>query len=153
MNRNICKEKQSKNKKGQSLVELAITITILLTLLAGAFDIGSAFLDFVAMRDAAQEGATYASIFPTDTTGIINSVQLSSSQPINFSTFVEDCTEGSPNGICIEWQGDQCSGNQVTITVRYVYRLIVPFFGGFLGTQDIPLSARVTNEIMTTACE
>lgn len=140
-------------QKGQSLVELALTITILLTLLAGTFDIGSAFLDFVAMRDAAQEGATYASLFPTDTEGIIQSVQSSSTVPINFSTFVEDCDTNSPNGICIEFAGDQCSGNQVTITVRYLYRLIVPFVGGFLGTQDIPLRASVTNEIMTTVCE
>mgnify|MGYP001333947557 CR=1 FL=1 len=145
--------KQVKQQKGQSLVELALTITILLTLLVGAFDIGNAFLDFVAMRDAAQEGATYASIFPTDTSGIINSVQLSSTQPINFSTFVEDCDENSSNGICIEFAGNQCSGNQVTITVRYLYKVIVPFVGGFLGTQDIPLRASVTNEIMTTACE
>jgi Flp pilus assembly protein TadG len=153
MNRINNKEQRIKPQKGQSLVELALTITILLTLLAGAFDIGNAFLDFVAMRDAAQEGATYASIFPTDTSGIINSVQLSSTQPINFSTFVEDCDENSSNGICIEFASNQCSGNQVTITVRYLYRLIVPFVGGFLGTQDIPLRASVTNEIMTTACE
>lgn len=143
----------SSSQKGQSLVELALTITILLTLLAGAFDVGNAFLDFVAMRDAAQEGATYASIFPTDTAGIIQSVQLSSSVPVNFSTFVEDCDTTSPNGICISFASEQCSGNQVTITVRYLYRLIVPFVGGFLGTQDIPLRASVTNEIMTTACD
>lgn len=146
-------EQLSKPQKGQSLVELALTITILLTLLAGAFDIGSAFLDFIAMRDAAQEGATYASIFPTDSAGIIQSVQLSSTVPVNFSIFVEDCNNDSPNGICIEIADEPCSGNQVKITVRYLYRLIVPFVGGFLGTQDIPLHASVTNEIMTTACE
>ena len=51
-------------EKGQSLVELALTSLIILTLLAGAGDFGMAFFSYVAIRDAAQEGALYGSIYP-----------------------------------------------------------------------------------------
>ncbi len=49
---------------GQSLVELALTITILMVLLAGTIDLGRAFFTWLAMRDAAQEGASFGSINP-----------------------------------------------------------------------------------------
>jgi Flp pilus assembly protein TadG len=45
--------------KGQSLVELAISLVILLFLLAGIVEFGLAFFQFVQLRDAAQEGALF----------------------------------------------------------------------------------------------
>ena len=51
---------------GQSLVELAITLTVLLVLLSGAVSFGMAYYSYVAMRDAAQEGALYGSFMPCD---------------------------------------------------------------------------------------
>lgn len=49
-------------EQGQSLVELALSLVLLLTLLAGLVDFGRAFFTYVALRDAAQEGAAYASV-------------------------------------------------------------------------------------------
>jgi Flp pilus assembly protein TadG len=52
------------SERGQSLVELTLTFMILLVLLGGVLDLGRALFTFVALRDAAQEGAVYGSIQP-----------------------------------------------------------------------------------------
>ena len=52
------------NARGQSLVELAISLTVMLLLLAGAVTFGMALFSYVAIRDAAQEGALFGSINP-----------------------------------------------------------------------------------------
>ena len=109
-------------EKGQSLVELALTLLIILTLLAGAVDLGMAFFSYVALRDAAQEGALYGSINPTDTDGIRDRVKWSSNTPIDFSAF-------SDEDIPVQIVGSDCEGltdgepNGVKVTVTYDYTL------------------------------
>jgi Flp pilus assembly protein TadG len=58
--------KKLKSERGQSLVELAISLVIILFLLAGAVEFGIALFQFIQLRDAAQEGALYGSICPHD---------------------------------------------------------------------------------------
>ncbi len=41
---------------GQSLVELALSFTFLLLLLAGAADLGRLIFSYISIHDAAQEG-------------------------------------------------------------------------------------------------
>ena len=60
-----------KSQRGQSLVELAISLMVILMLLMGAIDFGIALFAYVSMRDAAQEGAVYGSIEPDDADGIV----------------------------------------------------------------------------------
>ncbi len=62
--------KRNKNERGQSLVELGISIVVLMWLLAGAVEFGIAFFQYIQIRDAAQEGALYGSLNPTDTANI-----------------------------------------------------------------------------------
>jgi len=138
-------------EKGQSLVELALTLLIILTLLAGAVDFGMAFFSYVALRDAAQEGALYGSINPTDTDGIRDRVKWSSNTPIDFSAF-------SDEDIPVQIVGSDCEGltdgepNGVKVTVTYDYILTMPFIGPILGTNKITLTASVTDTILTSAC-
>ena len=58
--------KFSKNNKesGKSMVELAVSFVVLMILLAGVVDLGRMAFYYIAMRDSAQEGASYAAIFP-----------------------------------------------------------------------------------------
>src|SRR3989337_2167244 len=51
-----------KNIGGQSMVEFAISLMVILLLLAGAINFGLALFTYVQMRDAAQEAALYGSI-------------------------------------------------------------------------------------------
>ncbi len=57
-------------ERGQSLVELAISLTVILLLLSGAVSFGMALFSYVAIRDAAQEGALYGSFNPYADTGV-----------------------------------------------------------------------------------
>lgn len=98
--------------RGQSLVELAISLTVMLLLLAGAVTFGMALFSYVAIRDAAQEGALYGSMYPyTDSnnngkydagevvnyagaTGICTRVKAASTSPVDMNGFA--CTNDDP---------------------------------------------------------
>ncbi len=70
---------KNKRESGQSLVELALSFTFILLILSGAVDIGRAFFSYIAIRDAAQEGAVYGALYPdaTDvTTRVRNSATI-----------------------------------------------------------------------------
>ncbi|MBI4732264.1 MAG: pilus assembly protein [Chloroflexi bacterium] len=136
----------SQSEKGQSLVEVAITLTVIIILLAGAFDLGTAFFYSVALRDAAQEGAVYGAINPTDTSGIEGRIRQSSSEPINF---LSDPKLREPE---ITISGTACAGGAITVTLIYDYQISMPFLGSILNSQTIPLKASVTNTILTPAC-
>jgi len=123
-------------QRGQSLVELGISMIVLLFLLAGAINFGIAFYDYVAITDAAQEGALYGSINPTNTAGIITRVQLSSSSPVNLSTITP--TVSTPNGTC--------PGKPLTVTLVYYSPVTMPIAGIF--TNAIRLTASATSIIL-----
>jgi hypothetical protein len=124
-------------EKGQSLVELALSLLIILTLLAGAVDLGSAFFSYVAIRDAAQEGALYGSIFPT---GAIESrVRSTSSTPVDLS----NVSKVTVNVSAIP----PCSGGEVIVTVKYTYTLIMPLISAIIG-PTITLTASAKDTIL-----
>ncbi|MFC2064952.1 TadE/TadG family type IV pilus assembly protein [Chloroflexota bacterium] len=155
MNGNTSVDNAKGNKpvfKGQSLVEFAISLTLLLTLLAGAFDFGMAFLDYVALREAAQEGVIFGSVEPDQVSDIVERVRQSSDRPIDFSTFVysADCTN-LENGICVT-VSSPCSGGEITVRVNYRYHITMPFIGGIIGSESIPLHATVSNVILSPLC-
>jgi Flp pilus assembly protein TadG len=135
---------KNSNERGQSLVELALTITLLFVLLAGIVDLGSAFFSFIALRDAAQEGALYGSIHPDDTGVIEARVRSASDRPVDLS---------GPNVAVDVDPGTACEGGELTVTVTYTYQISMPFIGAILNTQEIPIRASVTDTILSPACD
>ena len=132
-------------ERGQSLVELAISLTIILLLLAGAVDFSIAYFSFSAMQDAAQEGALYGSINPTDEAGIITRVRRASTTPVNLSN--EDLVD-----VKVTLPGDACEGNEIRVNVIYDYPISMPFIGTYIGSQKITLNASVTDTILQPVC-
>jgi hypothetical protein len=51
-------------ESGQSLVEMAVSMVILVMLLSGLFDLGRLYFTYVALEDAVGEAALYLSIHP-----------------------------------------------------------------------------------------
>ena len=51
-------------ERGQSLVEMSLMLVILLTILSGVIDLGRGFFSYIAIQNAAGEGALYAAINP-----------------------------------------------------------------------------------------
>jgi len=61
---------QGLGKNGQSLLETAFLLPVLLLILAGALDLGRVFNAYIVLTNAAREGARYGTLHPTDLTGI-----------------------------------------------------------------------------------
>ena len=139
----LAKPRQS--ERGQSLVELAISLTIIMLLLAGAVDFSIAYFSFSAMQDAAQEGALYGSINPTDEAGIITRVRSASTTPVDLSN--EDLVK-----VKVTLPGDACEGNEIRVNVIYDYPISMPFIGSIIGSQKITLNASVTDTILQPVC-
>ncbi len=55
---------RSRRSRGQSVVELALVMPLLLLLFAGAADLGQIFFNFVSVENAVKEGALYGSRYP-----------------------------------------------------------------------------------------
>jgi hypothetical protein len=135
------------SERGQSLVEFAISLTVIMMLLAGAVEFGIALFQFVQLRDAAQEGALYGSIHPGDDNGIEDRVRAASQSPIDLQND-PDVTinivypDGSPN----------CEGKGVEVNVSYPHPIAMPFIGPIIGSNTIQLNASVTDTILTPVC-
>jgi Flp pilus assembly protein TadG len=138
----------AKCERGQSLVELGMSITFVFILLSGVVDLGRAFFTYMALRDAAQEGALYGSIDPANTSGIHLRVQQSSNLLQNMFN------DASANTVIeITVLGSACSGNGMRVRVAYDnFPLTMPFIGALIGTQTIPISATVTDTIISPVC-
>lgn len=137
------KSVKHRGQGGQSLTELALTLTIMLTLLAGVLDIGRSYFTFLALRDAAAEGAAYGSFDPTNTIEI------------------EDRVRGESPGGMIDWTeanittaiiGSPCRGGGIEVNVEIEYTLLTPFIGTIVGSQSLPMEATVVNTILAPAC-
>jgi Flp pilus assembly protein TadG len=133
--------KKTKSERGQSLVELSVSLLILLYLLSGAVEFGIAFFQFVQLRDAAQEGALYGSMRPLDTLGINARIQGASNSPIDLSTITP----------VITYSGAQCEGNAITVSLTYNHTVFMPFMSAIIGSS-IPLNATVTDTILAPTC-
>jgi hypothetical protein len=130
-----------RKERGESLVEFSVGITILLVLLAGILDLGRAYFSYIALQDAAQEGASYASIAPSDLTGIRERVRASSNGPVDFFSFKD-------NQIDVQLLGGSCAGSGIKVTVQFDFNLVAPFFSGNI----LNLSAEATDTILQDSC-
>jgi Flp pilus assembly protein TadG len=139
--------KKTKSERGQSLVEFAISLTIILWLLAGAVEFGIALFQYIQLRDAAQEGALYGSINPDDEAGIEARVRAASSSPIDLSDPDVNVLISYPDGTCNVADG-------ITVRVEYPHDIFMPFATLFTGGSDtINLGAQVTDTILnSTGC-
>lgn len=139
-------------EKGQSLVELGLSIMVLLLLLAGVVDLGSMFFNYMAMRDAAQEGASYASVFPTDCSATEARVRANLRNANPADVLVEILVNGKT---CTSaTAADACAEKIITVSVHQPdYELMMPFIGAVVGGQTIDLKASIHNTILRPVCD
>ena len=145
---------KKKSERGQSLVELAVSLVILLFLLAGAVEFGIVFFQFVQLRDAVQEGALYGSINPHDSANIELRARSASDKPIDLSdagavpiTITVTDSAGTPKD-----QPDACEGDALTVHATFDHQVFMPFMSQFIG-DTITLNAEVTDTVLTPVCQ
>jgi len=143
--------KTLKTERGQSLVELAVSLLVLLYLLSGAVEFGLAFFQFVQLRDAAQEGALFGSMGPDETT-IETRVRGASSSPINLAdtskVTVTITAKDKDSGSAIQVSG-ACEGDALEVKVSYNHQIFMPFIPQLIGSNIIPLNATVTDTVLS----
>jgi hypothetical protein len=160
-------EYERKSERGQSLVEFALSLVMLLILLAVVVDGARALFTYLSMRDAAQESAAYGSYQPADTSGIAQRACEASNLMQDYCGDLSTCT-GSTTANCGDMvisisyppSGQDCMSTSIGgeangITIRIdlpAFQLAMPFVGAFVGGQTVPISAEVTDTILTPPC-
>lgn len=128
------KEKQ----RGQSLVEFALLLPLLILLLGGVLELGRLFFAYVAVTDAAAEGATYASIYPSSSIqAITDRAQSATSGLVRLD----------PSMIRVE-RPSLTAGAPITVTVTYPFTLVTPLLGDLIPGRTIPLRATAVGVIL-----
>lgn len=118
----LCKTmKKIINQNGQTLVEMAFVLPILLLVLMGIVEFGRIFNAELIITNASREGARVAAVGGSDT-DVSNSVfnATPTLQHSNMSVTVNPLEDGRSRGL------------QVTVTTRYNLTLITPLLGGVL---------------------
>lgn len=148
------------HEKGQSLVELAISLPVILLILLGTFDFGMALFSYSIIRDAAQEGALYASFAPGNKAEIENRARniLPRQEGEVFSSPV-DLRNKEQVSVDILIKSKACQGvtkgtaNYVQVQVSYNYPIIMPFIGDIVGSDTIRLTTSASNVILQPPCK
>jgi len=169
--------KKNIKESGQSLVEMALVFTTVVLMLSILVDIGRAFFVLIALNDAAQEGAIYASMHPTyyeidydspwpDT---IQMIVTSSSEPIDFEVAMAAGTfrvehpringwshhdPGFPGHIfdCAGFNSQE-EANTVNVIVSYDFEFIMPLMGTLVPGGTITLTAQSDSTIVYPPCD
>jgi Flp pilus assembly protein TadG len=119
-----------KTRRGQSLVEFALILPVLLLIMFGVVDLGRAFYISVVLSNVAREGARYAALNPTATATDIRQAALAEAGGAGVGL-----AEGNIDlTLPIE------RGKAFTVTVNYQFDLVM----GFILGSSIPLSQSTT---------
>lgn len=117
-------------QEGQSLVELALLLPVLLLIMAGVLDLGRAFHAYITITNAAREGARYASLHPEDTAGVFDRASQEAE-----NSGIDLCGPGSP---CVLDFPEIAPGEPITVTVEYEFE---PITGLIFGGQAFTIGA------------
>ena len=144
--------------RGQSLVEFAIVVPLMLLLLAAAIDLGRLFYAYVAVENAAKEGAFFGARSPlcddatgsgcTDPNNVAWHVQHEATNiGSQFSTTVACRT---PAGVLVQPINDCLDGYTYQVSVTYPFRLITPILGSIVN-QNLTLRSESQATVLSDA--
>lgn len=125
------------NEDGQSMVELALTLPVLLILLCGILDFGWIYTNKLAVTYSSREGARYGVINAahSELDSIITSKVKSSSPEYMRQALVITTSLTSPS--------DPRSGD-VNVLVVYKFKMLTPFASVLTGSDEYSVSAQCT---------
>lgn len=115
-------KKLQKKRKGQSLVETALILPVILLLLTAIIDFGLLFNHYLIVSNASREGARGASLGNTNEQ-ITNTVK-------NVASTLDESKLGitiTPNR-----SADRKAGTTVTVAVKYQYSMITPIIAAII---------------------
>jgi hypothetical protein len=140
-----------RSAKGQSLVELALVLLLMMLILSGVVDLGRAIFTKFAMQDAAEEGIIYGTSFPTDCDGIVKRVENNLSNiTLQGGMTVEvmiERNDGSYAACDVIPFAEVFAGKEIRVNVSKDFDITMPLLGEFTG-QVIPLRVSTNGIIL-----
>ena len=143
--------KEQEKEKGQSLVEFALILPILLILLAGVLDVARMYYVYVVLTDAAAEGVSYAASNPPSNPsapGDANAAEIEA-RTLSACTGVDD--EVQSVDIDCPTCPNVVTGDAITVTVTYRYSVMTPFLNAMFDGGSIDMEAHATGVVITGA--
>jgi len=125
----------SVNQKGQSIVEFAIILPILLLVVMGIFQFGLMFNAYLTVENVTREGARTGALGGSNTE--IKSVIVSAAFNLDSDRLTVNIT---PN------ESGRNSGDTLTVKVTYSYELTVPIISDLFG-DEIELAAQTSMRV------
>ena len=134
--------------RGQSLVELALILPVVLLIVMVGLDFGRAFYSWVTITNATRVGANYAAANPNDPypngiyTALVQAEALNAICPIA-GTFNPTFVDGPDAGTASSNLGDSAR-----VSVSCNFRILTPVIGSIL-TNSVRISSSTTFPIRT----
>jgi Flp pilus assembly protein TadG len=143
----VFEEQWRDSEQGQSLVEIALTITIMIIIFSGVLDLGRVYFAYLALQDAAAEGAAY---------GLMNPTWHDSTDNPNPNNVEYRARNEAPSGAVVftntvvTTQAPFATpGNKITVSVTYDYDLITPFVQLIAGGPTIKITGTAVQTIVS----
>ncbi len=124
--------------RGQALVEFALIAVLLLLLMAGTVDVARLVTAYTYLNNAAQEGAVYGAMRPTDVTGITQRVRDTAR-----SLFPPDQVT-----VNVSYITQPCPGNRIQVEVQSQLVLIFPLAELFSADRRVTLTTSAQQVIL-----
>ncbi len=118
------------HKQGQSMVEFALILPVMILVIAGIFDLGRAFFASITITNAAREGARFGTLNPVNTGGMTVAVDNMKNAAVLEAIDSGITLTNSDVTISCTFITNGCQGNNpLTVTVSYNYNdMIFRFF-------------------------
>lgn len=137
--------------RGQTIVELALILPVLLLLLSTASDLGRMFHSKIVIANAARAGALEAARNPTSyVADAACDAQINRIMCAVVAESTGSLLNVAPADVDVACVPDPCAealGNVIRVTVQGTFSLITPFLDNFFGGQTIALSSTATAQI------
>lgn len=138
----------NRNERGQSLVELAVGLIVLLILVAGIVDLGRLLFFYISLRDAAQEGTVVGQLNPRDCDAIKTRINNYLGVPSGPGYSVDIQVGNDACTVSARDLAKSCSGQDIVVTINAPFSFMMPLFGG----RELALSTTIRGTVLRPAC-
>lgn len=121
------KNRYPSSTRGQTIVEFALVLSILLILILVLVDAGRAVYAYSSIQNAAREGARYGTVHPDNPTNIINETRrlITGLNQANLTVITDNPTT-----------------DQVRVRITYIFTPATPILLLLQGTNTLTLNSR-----------
>ncbi len=133
--------------RGQSLVEFAFLLPVMLIIIFGIIDFGMGLRSYIALTNATREGARFAAVgnpagsYPTNCDGLSNTTVTG-----RVCVSIQGLQLADVTDVSVEYPNGEAPGESVIVSADYTYNYITPlgdfiaFFSGGTVTETLSLS-------------